>query len=324
MEKEKEKEKKKRGKRGPYKKRKKGINQISEEINDICFPFKKGKEYFSVTKMEKYNKEEEIKEKYDEEKINEQKSNDMKEQLKKLNSMKFKIKRYYLDDKGKRKKKKKERKYKSDDIRKKIKAKFHKTLKNIINENLKKAGSKKFFSFLPQIFLGNVSREFNYKFFEYTYKELFSTNFQKFENKDKNNQLYNKIYSRNKETLEYLENNEEISKISGYYIIKNMKYKDILKAYFSSNQFDYSIIELKNKNETVDYIQEYIKISNNYINYYSSLNKVESKSELNEEIILNKTNDNNELGVIFTTDVDNFLDKDLDFFGKNFFDNYLY
>ena len=34
------------------------------------------------------------------------------------------------------------RKYKPDDIRKKIKARFHKSIKNIINDNLRKAGSK--------------------------------------------------------------------------------------------------------------------------------------------------------------------------------------
>lgn len=37
-----------------------------------------------------------------------------------------------------KKKKKKKRKYKPDDIRKKIKVRFHKQIKNIINENLKR------------------------------------------------------------------------------------------------------------------------------------------------------------------------------------------
>ncbi len=40
---------------------------------------------------------------------------------------------------------------KVDDIRKKIKLRFHKIVKHIINENLKKAGSKKFFDNLPQV-----------------------------------------------------------------------------------------------------------------------------------------------------------------------------
>ena len=55
------------------------------------------------------------------------------------------------------------RKYKPDDIRKKIKSRFHKSIKNIINENLRRAGSKYFFSFLPQIFICSIGREKNYQ-----------------------------------------------------------------------------------------------------------------------------------------------------------------
>ena len=58
---------------------------------------------------------------------------------------------------------KQKRKYKPDDIRKKIKSRFHKSIRNIINENLKKAGSKYFFSFLPQIFICSIGREKNYQ-----------------------------------------------------------------------------------------------------------------------------------------------------------------
>ena len=57
---------------------------------------------------------------------------------------------------------KKKRKYKSDDIRKKIKVRFHKVLKNKINESLKNAGSTELFSFLPQFFISNISKKFNY------------------------------------------------------------------------------------------------------------------------------------------------------------------
>ena len=49
----------------------------------------------------------------------------------------------FKDENGKIKKKKKRRKFKPDNIRKKIKAKFHKDLKNIINKKLKFANSKK-------------------------------------------------------------------------------------------------------------------------------------------------------------------------------------
>ena len=103
--------------------------------------------------------------------------------------MKFKTKKYYINENGKKRKIKKERKYKSDDIRKKIKVKFHKTIKNIINKNLKEVGSKKLFIFLPQIFMGNISQKFNYKYLEYSYKDLLLTDFTLCQNEYKKKKL---------------------------------------------------------------------------------------------------------------------------------------
>jgi hypothetical protein len=160
--------------------------------------------------------------------------------------MKFKTKKYYIDSKGKKRKERKGRKYKSDDIRKKIKVKFHKTIKDIINKNLKELGSKKFFKFLPQFFMGNISQKFNYKYLEYSYKDLLLTDFALCQDEYRNKKIDYKNYLNNKDTIAYLEENEELSINSGFYLIKDMKYKDILKAYFSSKQFENSIIELKN------------------------------------------------------------------------------
>ena len=198
--------------------------------------------------------------------------------------MKFKTKKYYIDSKGKKRKERKGRKYKSDDIRKKIKVKFHKTIKDIINKNLKELGSKKFFKFLPHFFMGNISQKFNYKYLEYSYKDLLLTDFALCQDEYRNKKIDYKNYLNNKDTIAYLEENEELSINSGFYLIKDMKYKDILKAYFSSKQFENSIIELKNKNENIDYIQEYIKMSKNYLNYFSIKKKNGSKNLLNEEL----------------------------------------
>ena len=95
---------------------------------------------------------------------------------------KFKTKKYFIAENGKKRRIKKKRKFKSDDIRKKIKSRFHKTFKNIINENLKKAGSKKLFDFFPQCFIGNVSKKLNSACLDLTYKELLLKDFiSKFE-----------------------------------------------------------------------------------------------------------------------------------------------
>ena len=186
---------------------------------------------------------------------------------------------------GKRRRVKKKRKFKSDDIRKKIKSRFHKTLKNIINEKLKEAGSLKLFDFLPQCFVGNISKKCNAQSFDLTYKELFSVNFIKEMSKDKefkNTPEYRK-FLKNKEALEYLEKNKEISKNSGFDIIKDKKYKDLLKLYFSSWEFENSLVRLKQENEGNDYIQEYIFRAQHYVDFYCDENNSEEKNEVDSD-----------------------------------------
>ena len=70
--------------------------------------------------------------------------------------------------------------------------------------------------------------------------------------------------------LNYLEKHPDICKRSGFDIIQNMKYKDLLKFYFNSSQFENSINQLKAENETCDYIQEYIYRAKTYLKFYIS------------------------------------------------------
>ena len=71
----------------------------------------------------------------------------------------------------------------------------------------------------------------------------------------------------------YLQKNPGISKLSGFDIIKNMKYKDIMQLYFLSEEFENTIIQLKNKNESDAYINAYINSSKNYISYFMNNNQ---------------------------------------------------
>ena len=168
------KKKSKRGKRGPYKKNKTKL--ITEtDISDKCFPFIKSK---SVT-----------------------------------NNTQFITNKHTTSSDGTQKREKKARKYKPDDIRKKIKVRFHKKIKNIINENLKKAGSNNLFSFLPQLFLGNISKKFNYQYMNKTFEELLSTNFSEFQKKYPNKECDFRQFEKNKETLQYLEENPATAKL---------------------------------------------------------------------------------------------------------------
>ena len=184
----------------------------------------------------------------------------------------FKINCDLITPNKKLKKIKKRRKLKSDDIRKKIKTIFHKSLKNNINRNLKKAGSQELLGFLPQSFMSNISKEFNKKYMSLTYEELLSIDFTQNKGNSKDLEINKKPFIKNQILLHYLENNPEISKISGFDILKNMKYRDILQLYFSSEEFENSIIQLKNKKESDEYINDYIRLSQNYINYFSEKN----------------------------------------------------
>ena len=227
--------------RGPYKKKNKNIPKIN--IDDKCFPFKTGKGIFKF--------------------VNNQKADNVKNL--------FKTKSILSDSNKKLKKIKKRRKFKSDDIRKKIKTQFHKALKNIINRNLKDANSQELFGFLPQTFIGNISKEFNKKYMDITYKELILIDFTKNKENSKNSKRNKKQAIKNQIFLEYLENNPEISKKSGFDFIKNMKYRELLQLYFSSEEFENTIIQLKNKKESDEYINDYIYLSQNYINYFCDI-----------------------------------------------------
>ena len=273
--------------RGPYKKKQKEFQQV--DTNNDYFPFKKGKSMvnniFPIVDPLRNNNHEIDKDNFliSEFDFEDEKEQDItsenclnKKEIEFQNNstyLRFKTKKYIINEKGKKKTIKKTRKFKPDDIRKKIKARFHKLIKNIINENLKRAGSKELFDFLPQSFIGNISRKLNKKWLYMTYKEILSTNdntpLNKYYETDKNK------FNKNQKVLKYLEENPQIVQRAGFDIVQNMKYKDILSLYFSSSQFDDSIMQLKNEKENYNYIQEYIYLSKTYIKFFDSYGESE-------------------------------------------------
>ena len=167
--------------------------------------------------------------------------------------------------------KNKQRKFKPDDIRKKIKTRFHKTIKNIINENLKKAGSNQFFDFLPQTFISNISREKNQKIMNLTYKEILEKDFITESKIDTHQYNVDKIkYERNLKVLKYLEENPIISFKSGFHLMCKLTYADILNEYFNSDEFEKSIQKLKDEKENDEYIKEYVLKAKTYVNFFSN------------------------------------------------------
>ena len=176
-----------------------------------------------------------------------------------------------IGKKNRRKKKKNifRRKQNSDNIRKKIKAKFLKALKDVINKNLKSAGSKFFFTFFPQSLVCKINKKFNKEIFDMELKDIFLTNFN-YEKSGRNSKKNIAKYNHNLLVLNYLENNITISEKSNFNIIKNMKLSEIYKEYFSSEQFDMVISTLKKENENEKYIKNFIVKAKNFIEFFNS------------------------------------------------------
>ena len=157
----------------------------------------------------------------------------------------------------------KTRKENSDNIIKKIKTRFLKTLKIKINEILKMAGSKKFFCFLPQAFITNINKAKNNSILNMTYKEILTKNFISWKKSDSNG-INN--YLHNKYILEYLENNKDTFKNLNYNIF-NLTYSQLYQEYFESKEFEMEIANLI-KNETLKYTKRYIIKASNFLNYF--------------------------------------------------------
>ena len=208
--------------------------------------------------------------------INSKKIKEIK--LKKRKFKKFKI--YHIEFKKLSEKEKiinkqnHKRKYKPDDIRKKIKARFHKSIKNIINENLRRAGSKKLFTYLPQVFISSITKEKNRNVLDLSFREILQKDFiseASGNKKYKNKNVDIAKYQRNISVLEYLDENPEICQNSGFDIISKMKYADLLDEYFRSEEFERAIYKLREENEDEEYIKEYIIKSKNYLNFFMDI-----------------------------------------------------
>ncbi len=166
---------------------------------------------------------------------------------------------------SKKNKKRKARKYNADNIRKKIKSRFLKNLKNTLNERLKKADSKYLFNFLPQNFISNIGKKDNRGILHLSFKELFSKDFSN--NKDKPNECNIKKLEDNISAINYLENNLIVSQKSNYGNFKKMKYYEIYNEYLKSKEFEMEISQLK-KEENDMYIKLYIELSFNLNEFF--------------------------------------------------------
>lgn len=165
-------------------------------------------------------------------------------------------------------KKKKKRIDCPDLIRKKIKTRFLKILKNQVNNKLELAGSKKFFTSLDQTYVCNISKKINREVLDLTFKEVFAEKSYKI--KKKSNFILESNCD-NISVLEYLEKNKKIMEESGFKFIKDMTFRQIYYEYLQSKEFEMEITNLKEKDKEKDkYIKDYIAKASNLINFFEN------------------------------------------------------
>ena len=164
----------------------------------------------------------------------------------------------------------KSRKEAADNIRKKIKSRFFKSLKNCINQEIEKRGINKKMEYLPQNFISNISKgknQLNKLMLDKTLKELIIYSIANISDTDKKKEKYEK----NIDLLNYLDkekdNNNNINKI---YNIFQTKIKDLFNEYLKSEEFEQSIILLKKEGNYSEYIKSYIYEADNFINFFSN------------------------------------------------------
>ena len=153
-----------------------------------------------------------------------------------------------------------------DNISKKIKVNFSKNIILSLNRRLRKKNICKFFHRLDQNDITDVTKKNNERIFERTLKEIIN---EKPKVKDKENAK--KMEDKWKQNINLI---EELEKSGDEYFkhILEMNMEELFNEYLVSKEFEESIYDLKNgtKKFYFDYIQNYIRVAKNYVNFYKN------------------------------------------------------
>ena len=163
---------------------------------------------------------------------------------------------------------KKTRKEMPDEIRKKIKSRFFKDLRKFINKLFTENDIKKKLEFLPQDFISNISKPENKSMLDKTLEQII------LENSDDNSENDNNE-DKNKNNLILLDflkekENQNKYKIRKIYNIFNTKIRELFNEYLKSDEFEQSIIRLKEEGNYSEYIKDYIIKAEEFVNYFSN------------------------------------------------------
>ena len=153
-----------------------------------------------------------------------------------------------------------------DNISKKIKVNFFKNIIASLNWKLRKKNINKDFQRLDQNYITDVTKTYNKYLFEKTLKEIIK---EKPKVKDKENAK--KMEDKWKQNISLI---EELEKSGDEYFkhILEMNMEELFNEYLVSKEFEESIYDLKNgtKKFYFDYIQNYIRVAKNYVNFYKN------------------------------------------------------
>ena len=168
-----------------------------------------------------------------------------------------------------RKRKKQKRCEKPDDIRKKLKSRFHKIFTQKINDNLKAVNSEKKFYLMPQIFISNIAKKQNKEVMNMKLKDLLRKNFIEDYKEYKSKSLKANIekYLKNLHTLYYLEKNIDIQEKCKFNIIGEMKYFEMLEEFFYSKEFEDTVIKESQK-KPFEYVKDYVEKARTYVKFF--------------------------------------------------------
>ncbi len=155
------------------------------------------------------------------------------------------------------------RKFKPDSLRKKIKARLHKKLRDIINQKLKECGSKMLFDLFPQPFITNVNVVHNKAYLKLTMRTLLKMIFG---NKPKDREKV----KTNLKVLEYLDSHDKIRHCSGVDKFLNSTYEDVITEYINGKYFEEDVNKLYGEGESKEYINKYIFIGKHLIEFYNN------------------------------------------------------
>ena len=163
---------------------------------------------------------------------------------------------------------KKTRKEMPDEIRKKIKSRFFKDLRKFINKLFTENDIEKKLEFLPQDFISNISKPENKSMLDKTLEQII------LENSDDNSENENNE-DKNKNNLILLDflkekENQNKYKIRKIYNIFNTKIRELFNEYLKSDEFEQSIIRLKEEGNYSEYIKDYIIKAEEFVNYFSN------------------------------------------------------